>query len=513
MIPIIPSLPLPVSVETVSVTENPKFKTINFSQNQPANFNDCCDAKNLGHFETSHKVRIEQNTVILANQTQLAQQLNHPGPNSSRPDLSDSIPIPIETEFLIPEAIETEASNLGQPISVGDDPFKLPLPKPENVPNFFSNPHHQHQQIKITRLLTKSRQGQQREFKINTIIAQENTSQDSVTIPIDTPANVVEVVADQQEYLDRQQIIEARGNVVIRFSNAVLSADEVKINLPDRIAVAVGDVILKRGDQTLRGNRFEYYFVQDRGVVFNANGEIYQPNIGRDLAADPGNNPIPQQPLSWQIEKNQPLQRVVSAEGYQFVVGSIREYGLLAEADGQTVISTSGGGQVNRLRFQAERVDFDSEGWHATNIRFTNDPFSPPEFEVVADTADLKNISPFMDELRTTNSRLVFDRTVSVPLFQDRLVFDRRDRNPGLFNIGFDGEDRGGLYIERTFDIYSDEKIEFTLTPQLLIQRALLPDSFEDIYAINPDDNGGLLILLVTALWLPLMWILLLALS
>ena len=371
--------------------------------------------------------------------------------------------------------LQSSASQLGKPISIGNQINKI-----ENLTNFSSEP----EDIKITRLVAKSRQGENREFEF---IAQvDNQNQGSIET-----ANVVEVVADEQEYLDQEEIIKAKGNVVIRFSRGILSADEVMVNLPDRIAVATGNVILTRGDQTLRGKKFEYYFVQDKGVIFNAEGVIYQPNLSRDFGSEvSGSNPVPQQPLSWQFEANQPLQRISTAEGFRFSVGSIRDLSLVGEQTG--VPSGSSGGTVNRIRFEAEKVNFDSEGWNATNIRFTNDPFSPPEVEVRADTANLKSISPFMDELTTTNSRLVFDQTVSLPLFQDRLVFDRRQRRPGLFNIGFDGEDRGGLYIERSFNLYTDQQIELTLTPQFLLQRAFFPDSFDDIYALNPDDNGDL---------------------
>lgn len=456
--------------------------------------------------KNNNLVETESKKLILANQFVPINSDNtnkHSTSISEQKNKTESIPIPVEEDFytsetILPESVKINAEALGKPISVGESYSESSSDDNNNSNQLINNVQNKSKAKKTTRLLTKARRGITREFNVSLEMAQDNPTptennqtSDQVTIPIDTTTNVVEVVADEQEYLDQQQIIKAKGNVVIRFSNGVLSADEVKINLPNRIAVAEGDVYLKRGDQTLRGNRFEYYFVQDEGVIFNANGEIYQPNIGRDFAEAAGNNPIPQQPLSWQIEKNQPLQRVSSAEGYQFVVGSIRDYGILAEASGNTAVSTAGGGQVNRLRFQAERVDFDSDGWHATNIRFTNDPFSPPELEVVADTAKLRNIAPLVDELTTTNSRLVFDRTVSVPIFQDRLVFDRRKRNPGLFNIGFDGEERGGLYIERTFDIYVDDKIEFTLTPQLLVQRSFFPESFEDLNADNPDDNGG----------------------
>ncbi|BAQ64862.1 DUF3769 domain-containing protein [Geminocystis sp. NIES-3709] len=395
---------------------------------------------------------------------------------SSKNTEFNPIPIPVEN----PPQIKAE--ELGKPLSLTTNNSSSLRIDTKSTLKFNTT----------KRLITTSRKGKSHQFNFDLRSSSFEVVQNN-SINNDSPSNllnVVEILADEQEYLDQQQIIKARGNVVIRFSNGILIADQVLVNLVDRIAVAEGNVTLERGEQSLRGDRFEYYFVQDQGVIFNANGEIYQPSLSQDFRGQTANNPLPQQPLSWQFEVNQPLRKVVSAEGFSFAVGSIREYSLV-QGD-QTSGSVSTGGQVNRFRFQAERVDFDSDSWDATNIRITNDPFSPPEFEIRADTAKLRNISPFQDELTTTNSRLVFDQRVSIPLFQDRLIFDRRDRRPGLFSIGFDGEDLGGLYIERDFEIYTDEKTIFTLTPQILLQRAFFPDSFVDDNAINPDDNGGL---------------------
>ncbi|BAQ61856.1 hypothetical protein GM3708_2262 [Geminocystis sp. NIES-3708] len=403
----------------------------------------------------------------------------------------ESLPSPVSIPVENPPQLS--ANDLGKPLSLKLNQSNSEFIVDENSSLKFNI---------SKKLIITSRQGESRQFNYNfnsssfeIVQDTENTpkiGQNNQTTETNTnPPNVVEILADEQEYLDQQQIIKAKGNVVIRFSNGILIADEVLVNLVDRIAVAEGNVTLKRGDQSLKGDRFEYYFVQDKGIIFNANGEIYQPSLSQDFRGQTANNPLPQNPLSWQFEANQPLRRVVSAEGVSFAVGSIREYSLVGRGGGSNPAAI--GGQVNRFRFQAERVDFDSDSWNATNIRITNDPFSPPEFEIRADTAKLKNISPFQDELTTTKSRLVFDQRLSIPLFQDRLIFDRRNRRPGLFSIGFDGEDLGGLYIERDFELYSDQKTIFTLTPQILLQRAFFPDSFVDDNAINPDDNGGLL--------------------
>ena len=222
---------------------------------------------------------------------------------------------------------------------------------------------------------------------------------------------------------------------LMRFNNAVLTADRLQVNLPNRIAIANGNVALKRGEQTLRGRRFEYFFFRDSGVITDANGEVYQQTASRDfsptLPTDEGSDIIPYRPLSDRLAASQPLQRVTKADGFQFVLGGIRN--ISGSSDGTSLPSPEAGGQINRLRFRAERVEFDTDKWQAINVRLTNDPFSPPELEVRADTATFRNVAPLVDELTTTNSRVVFDQGFSLPIFQDRLVFDRRPRQPGLF--------------------------------------------------------------------------------
>ena len=424
-------------------------------------------------------VNQNQSSFILA-ESRVAESNNQPSTISNSSLSSETSPnhaVPLEEET----PPETRAKSLGKPITIQG-----------NSSSTYQPSSHWKKRNRV--LITKNRQGKTRQFEFEVDSQRFVVVQDNQDTNNDLPVslNVVEILADQQEYSEKEQIIKAKGNVVIRFSNGILIADQVLVNLVDRVAVAQDNVNLKRGEQVLRGDRFEYYFVQDKGVIFNAQGEIYQPSLSQDVDVNNLNNPIQRQPLTSQFELNQPLRRVVSQEGYNFVVGSVRDLAILQQSRGIQGPDSRAGGKVNRFRFQAEKVNFDSEGWQAIDIRITNDPFSPPEFEIRADTANLVQISDYQDELITTNSRLVFDQNFSVPLFQNRLVFDRRDRNPGLFTISFDGEDLGGLYIEREFDIYSDERIFFSVTPQFLLQRAFFPDAFFDDNIRDSDDNGGL---------------------
>ncbi|MCW6036390.1 DUF3769 domain-containing protein [Spirulina subsalsa FACHB-351] len=305
------------------------------------------------------------------------------------------------------------------------------------------------------------------------------------------PRGILEVNADRQTYNDNQKVIFANGNVTLRFSRAVLTADRVRVSLPNRVVYAEGNVALRRGDQVLRGEQFEYQLVQDQGIIRQARGEIYQPTSGRDLdfQLSPAEAAaiVPERPLSDRIQAQQPLQRITTSTGYTFVIGGIRvgstsNINPTPDTIVQSVPVPGGSGQVNRLRFEADFVEFDSQGWRATNIRITNDPFSPPELEVRADTARLNRLNEFQDELLTSRSRLVFDQGFTLPIFLDRILIDRRpdDRGEGLFTFGIDGAERGGFYLTRTFTIVKTPTVLWQVSPEYYLQRAIFEEGFLD---------------------------------
>ncbi|MGK7939139.1 MAG: DUF3769 domain-containing protein [Crocosphaera sp.] len=315
-------------------------------------------------------------------------------------------------------------------------------------------------------------------------ISPQRTSQETV--------GVVELVSDRQEYDTEKEVVYAEGKVIMRFANGVLLADRLWINLPDQFAVAQGNVVLDRGEQTLRGERFEYYFVQDSGVIFNANGEIYQPTTGQDfsptLPTSADSSLIPNQSLNERLALEQPLQRITQAQGISYSFGF-----SLGENSGQSSGPGDAGGQINRIRFEAERLEFDAEGWRASDARLTNDPFSPPEVEVRAETATFRNIAPLVDEVKLTNSRVVLDQANSFPT-QDRLIFDRRDRQPGVIGFGYDDRDRGGFFVERAFNVVDNNTFNWKLTPQYYLQKGVDPEGLTvddvntDLYLEDKDD-------------------------
>ncbi|NER38547.1 MAG: DUF3769 domain-containing protein [Oscillatoria sp. SIO1A7] len=280
-------------------------------------------------------------------------------------------------------------------------------------------------------------------------------------------ADVVEVSADRQEYDDVRQTVTATGDVLLRVRGAVLNAKWMQVNLLSRIAVAEGDVALNNGEQFLQGNRLEYDIARDRGGIQEGKGQIFltsasqglQPTLPTDVAALSGEN----RPLSRRLRAGEPPQKVTSTGNITVGVGAGRGASLQGNAPG---------GGINRLRFETDKLNFTADGWEASNVRITNDPFSPPELELRSDRATMRRLSPEQDEIIAKRARLVFDGRFSIPLLRERVILDRSERDPSLIRFGYDGGDRGGLYAESTVDFPVPAPVRFILIPQFFMQKA-----------------------------------------
>ncbi|WP_293111435.1 DUF3769 domain-containing protein [Moorena sp. SIO4G3] len=316
--------------------------------------------------------------------------------------------------------------------------------------------------------------------------AQSRSQLDSeVTAPTSTfdtnEPDILELTSDRQEYDDTRQVITAVGNVTLRFQDALLEADRLQVNLPNKIVVADGNVALTRGNQVLEGERFEYYFVQDTGVVLKARGEFVRAN------SDSGATP-PTQPVSRRIINSQPLAGISNPGAFAIEFGARIIPNSETGATTTAIESPDIEGTINRFRYEADRVEFDGLEGVATNVRITNDPFSPPELEWRTKNARFRRISPEVDEVIAKNPRLVFDQGFSLPTFRERFVIDRRERQPNLLDFGYDDDDRGGVFIQRGFKVVDSPSVRFSLTPQFYIQKAILGDNDEDE---NNDAEGG----------------------
>ncbi|GAP97246.1 DUF3769 domain-containing protein [Leptolyngbya sp. NIES-2104] len=323
------------------------------------------------------------------------------------------------------------------------------------------------------------------------------TNTPSSPLPIPTPAptpppsniptqqlnaeGILELKADRQEFDQFRRVFTAEGRVTLRFRGALLTSDRLQVNLINRLAVADGNVALTRGEQVLRGARFRYNLVQEEGTIDQASGEIFIPTAGTDL-----NPNLPTNITAGVVPVGSVGDRALATQNNISQAGSVRiTVGSQRNPSGIPGLPQEGG-SVRRLRFEAAQIAFYPEGFQANNIRITNDPFSPPELELRAERAELRRVAPLRDEIRTTRNRLVFDQGFSLPLPSRTLVLDRNQRSPALFNFGFDGNDRGGVFIEREFNVLPQSPIQFTITPQFFVQRAIQDRSnIADLFGVR----------------------------
>ncbi|NJM96935.1 MAG: DUF3769 domain-containing protein [Phormidesmis sp. RL_2_1] len=296
-------------------------------------------------------------------------------------------------------------------------------------------------------------------------------------------ASQLRLTADYQSYDPQTQIVTARGNVVLILNDAVIEANQLWVNLINRYALATGNVLLTRGAQIVRGSRAEYNFIQQSGVIRNAQGTLYLPEVESDFSSPlEGASSTTRRayaPLNPILSPNEPL--AVTSDGSVQITTSP-----------ETTLTGGTDGELRQLRFETDELLFDVEGWRAEGVRITNDPFSPPELEFRTDSLVLRNLSPTQDELLFKRPRLVFDQGLAIPLLRSRLLLrrgrvDPEELSPVPVAVGVDGRDRGGFFIGRKIPLVKTERVQFALTPQFSVARAF---SGENGSIFSPSNFG-----------------------
>lgn len=246
--------------------------------------------------------------------------------------------------------------------------------------------------------------------------------------------NQFQVKADRQEFNIKTNTFLAVGRVVVTYQNTELQADQVELNLITKQVTATGNIDLKRGEQKLRGSKLSFNYGSNQGELNQAAGAVNLDTLTRS-------------------DVN------VSDRAPSFL-----RLTLGRDADE--------GPGIRRLGFRADQLQINGANWTATNLRLTNDPFFPPELEVVTPKASLTPISPTQDRIEAESPRLVFDQSLSLPIPLSNLVIDRfQSAFPA--RVGFDGKDRGGIFYQQNFDLVRTPDLRFEISPQIFLQRGV----------------------------------------
>ncbi|WP_297756908.1 DUF3769 domain-containing protein [Thermosynechococcus sp.] len=254
----------------------------------------------------------------------------------------------------------------------------------------------------------------------------------------------LEVTADRQEFDLMRRLFNAIGNVLLRFKEAELTADRIQTDIDAQILVAEGNVTITRGDQVLQGDRLEYNLRLDQGSLTNARGVVNTATVDQDLNLTRSPDPPAPGPLPGFSAQNPTLQ---------------------AEAT-ET---------FDRLRFEADRLEFDGRRWFATNLRITNDPFSPPELEARAQQAIAEPLTADETLLQVQRGRVVFDQRLALPIVLRQFVVGRPyEILP--FEFGYDERDRGGLFLVYRYRAINTPNTQVTFLPSIYLERIISND-------------------------------------
>jgi len=259
--------------------------------------------------------------------------------------------------------------------------------------------------------------------------------------PPPPPQQLVNIKADRQEFDRKTNTVTVTGNVVVTYQESELKADQVTLNLTTQQTTATGNVLFTRGEQRIAGNLLEYNYGNRQGRLVAARGTVNLDTIDR------------------------PPSRITSPD--------ISSGSITLALGGSTQIKRRG---IRRLGFIADEIRLNDRTWVGTNVRVTTDPFSPPELELVSPQAQLTPTTLTQDVLELASPRLVFDRSFSLPLPIGQITLDSLERGLPIF-IGFDRQDRGGLFYQQNFDIIARPDLRFQISPQLFVQRSLQSNS------------------------------------
>jgi len=86
--------------------------------------------------------------------------------------------------------------------------------------------------------------------------------------------SVVRIEANELERREREKLTIARGDVRIQMEGRALYADEVELDQVQEVVRARGKVQLVEGARRLQGERFDYHYRTNTGVMYQAKGSI-----------------------------------------------------------------------------------------------------------------------------------------------------------------------------------------------------------------------------------------------
>ncbi len=242
---------------------------------------------------------------------------------------------------------------------------------------------------------------------------------------------------------DENNILSAKGNVIVSYKGNILKADSLVYDKSNKILIAKGNISIRIGEQIFEMDSFEYDFISKKGNLFQVKGLIKTDNLINDLFLNFDNTDTNYLAILEEIKKDRVLNTPNRVENW--------------------ILST-------------DKIEVDGNKWKIEKVIFTNDLLELKQvkleinsFEAISKKEELK--------FKSSLNYLTLEEKVTIPFwFGDKTLNKSGDKFnfENRWNLGFDNVDRDGYFLGRKLNpinLFNDLVLE--VEPQFLVQRSI----------------------------------------
>jgi hypothetical protein len=133
-------------------------------------------------------------------------------------------------------------------------------------------------------------------------------------------------------------------------------------------------------------------------------------------------------------------------------------------------------GKITHWRFQAPNLRITPEGWQASRLSFTSDPFTPAQAWVDADQVVATEEPDGTTVIEARRNRLVLENKLPIPISRTVRLSPAEDQEDSVGNrwaVLVDESDRDGFFVQYSLPDRRIGASKLSVRPQFMLQRAL----------------------------------------
>ena len=287
---------------------------------------------------------------------------------------------------------------------------------------------------------------------------------------IDSKNKIKGIEIESQVQLRKGNSFIAKGDVIARTNNAILKTKYLEYDLEKKILDLKENIRFKTGDQFLIASRIRYDLKNKKGYIINAYGSINFDKLG-SLNLDNNKNK--------KIEFNKKdifIKNVLFNNSTNLSIDGINLKSKEDSSPFKRLTSQSfklDFKEIQKWRFQAERIEIDNEKWFSKELFLTTDPYNAPQIIIKnSEFVSIKKDNQIY--LKSKWSTLILDNKFKIPV-GPRNIKTGEEEDTLRWSLGYDQNSKDGLFIIRNADprYLQNKKIKIKFKNEFYIQRAL----------------------------------------